>query len=67
MIEQKYPEFERRLQTDRPMWTYKGVIVHPAALNSSGIRWYALSVNGGLRSDTKEGMRRLITEALKNK
>jgi hypothetical protein len=45
------------------IWTYKGVNVYPASLNSSGIRWTALmGVGQCLRADTKEGMRRLITK-----
>ena len=41
-------------------WTYKGVTVLPADRNASGIRW---TTNCGLRSDTKDGMRKLITDA----
>ena len=45
-------------------WTYKGVTVYPADLNSSGIRWYARTGAGiCLRADTKQGIRALITEA----
>ncbi len=46
------------------MWTYRGVNVYPAGLNSSGIRWYALGYQLGLgmtlKADTKAGMRELI-------
>jgi hypothetical protein len=43
-------------------WAYKGVIVHPADRNSSGIRWYARIGSGrALRADSKDGMRDLIT------
>lgn len=45
-------------------WTYKGIDVFSAERNSSGIRWYARTGAGVvLRSDTKSGMRQLITEA----
>lgn len=52
----------------RSIWTYKGVTVYPASLNSSGIRWYArclldsaAQLNAyNLRADTKQGMRQLI-------
>jgi len=40
-------------------WTYKGVNVYPAARNGSGMRW--CTVGPTLRSDTKAGMRELIT------
>lgn len=50
------------------MWTYKGILVHRASANSTGIRWYArLRVDGAppvLRADTKQGMRQLITHYL---
>jgi hypothetical protein len=45
------------------MWTYKGVDVFRADLNSSGILWYARTPRGMLRSDTKAGMRELINKA----
>ncbi len=51
----------------REMWTYKGVNVYPAEINSSGIRWYALGFGGTLKADTKESMRQLITEAREKK
>ena len=41
------------------MWTYKGVDVFAADRNSSGIRWYARTSGGILRSDTKDGMKNL--------
>lgn len=48
------------------IWEYKGVVVFPAGLNSSGIRWSANAhVGMTLRADTKQGMRELITEAKK--
>lgn len=48
---------------DQSPWVYKGFNVYPAELNSSGIRWYAFSGLGAvLKADTKQGMRRLITE-----
>ena len=43
------------------MWTYKGIDVFPADLNSSGIRWYARTGTGILRADSKASMRDLIT------
>jgi len=47
-------------------WTYKGVNVYPAGLNSSGIRWYAYNGSGiCLRADSKQGMRNLISAAVK--
>lgn len=55
-------------QTDRPMWTYKGINIYPADRNSSGIRWYArMGLGYALKADTKEGMRRLITAELARK
>lgn len=44
------------------IWTYKGINVHPAALNGNGIRWWALTPNGQLRAETKENMRKLINQ-----
>jgi hypothetical protein len=44
------------------IWTYKGVNVHPASLNASGIRWWALTEDGQLRACSKEGMRQLIND-----
>lgn len=47
------------------MWTYKGLNVYRADPNGSGIRWYAWSPTYGmLRADSKESMRKLITETL---
>ena len=47
-------------------WTYKDVLVLPADRNTSGIRWCANSHTGvWLKSDTKQGMRELITESAK--
>jgi hypothetical protein len=46
------------------VWTYKGVDVFRADLNSSGIRWYARGVRnapGTLLADSKASMRELIT------
>lgn len=43
-------------------WTYRGIDVYPADRNSSGIRWYARTDSGNLRSDTKQSMRILINE-----
>lgn len=44
------------------MWTYRGVDVYPADRNSSGIRWYARTASGKLRSDCKQMMRFAINE-----
>ena len=52
----------RMKSTGPKSWTYRGVDVHPAAINSSGIRWYALTDNGTLRADSKETMRFAIRE-----
>lgn len=41
-------------------WTYKGVDIHPADRNSSGIRWWALTDKGRIMADTKQGMKQLI-------
>lgn len=51
------------------MWTYKGVDVYPADRNSSGIRWYARHplAPAVLRSDTREGMRHLISRYAKGR
>ena len=49
--------------TTRKPWTYGGENIWPCELNSSGMRWYALTEKSGiLRADTKEGMRELIRE-----
>lgn len=45
-------------------WAYKGLLIFPAGVNSSGIRWYARSPWGILRADSKTSMRHLITETL---
>jgi hypothetical protein len=42
------------------VWTYKGISVFRADLNSSGIRWYARTPNGLLRADSKLSMKQLI-------
>ncbi len=46
------------------MWTYKGIDIYPADRNSSGIRWYARTSQGNLRTDTKEGMKQMINERI---
>jgi hypothetical protein len=44
------------------IWTYKSVIVFPASLNASGIRWTAnCGVGYTLRADSKCEMRKLIS------
>ncbi len=54
------------MKTPEP-WTYKSVTVFPADRNTSGIRWTAnAGVGAQLRSDTKAGMRELISEAVTN-
>jgi hypothetical protein len=51
---------------NKRIWTYKGINVCCAALNSSGIRWYARLPSGdALRADTKQGMKQLINQHLK--
>lgn len=46
-------------------WTYKGLNVYRASINSSGTRWWCRPGNGmALKSGTKAGMRQLITEHL---
>jgi len=49
-------------------WQYRGMMVYPADMNSSGIRWICRTVTTQcpLRSDTKEGMRELIRIYLGN-
>lgn len=51
------------------MWTYKGVDVYSADRNSSGIRWYARHslAPAVLRSDTKDGMKHLISKYAKGR
>lgn len=48
----------------RKPWQYKGIDVYPAALNGSGIRWYARTPWGVLRTDAKPSMRELITDVM---
>ena len=44
------------------IWRYKGITVYRAAMNASGIRWYArIGTGQTLRANTKQGMRELIT------
>ena len=46
------------------MWTYFGITVEPAKINSGGYRWSALvdfvDYAGYLHAETKAGMRHLI-------
>jgi len=44
--------------------TYFGVNIHPADLNSSGIRWVATVNEQKLRADTLDGMKELIRSRL---
>ncbi len=43
---------------------YKGVNIHPAGRNASGIRWNALTDQGILRADTLAGLKQLIRETI---
>lgn len=43
---------------------YRGVFIHAAGRNASGIRWFAFGPAGQLRADTLAGMRDLIRAAL---
>ena len=47
-------------------WTYKGIDIYRADRNASGIRWYARTHAGILRTDTKESMRHLIAAMLRD-
>ena len=42
------------------MWTYKGIDIFKAGINSSGIKWYAWCRGTTLRADSKASMRELI-------
>ncbi len=55
--------------SQRSFWTYKGLDVFPADRNSSGINWYSRtgSGEGVLRSDTKDGMKQLINEYVRER
>ena len=44
---------------------FKGVAIHPAGINGSGIRWTASVNETRLRADTLAGIRALIADALK--
>jgi hypothetical protein len=44
----------------RNTFQYRGTLVYPAPLNSSGIRWHTIAP--ALRSDTKAGIKQLIRE-----
>jgi hypothetical protein len=47
------------------MRVYRGVNIHEAGPNASGIRWWALVPGvGQLRADTLAGMRKLISAAI---
>lgn len=43
---------------------YKGVIIHRASRNSSGIRWFAYTPSGRKMADTLDGIKQLITQAI---
>lgn len=49
------------------MTTYKGILIHDAPRNPSGIKYFAYPKNGAaiLKSDTLNGIRKLITSDLK--
>lgn len=50
------------------VWTYRGFNVYPCTgVNGSGLRWYAHTGAGFLRSETKGGMRELIRAWLKSR
>jgi len=42
------------------MATYKGVIVHRCDTNSSGMKYYAYTDKGVVKSDTLRGVKKLI-------
>jgi hypothetical protein len=44
------------------VYSYRGVFIYRASMNSSGIRWHTISPN--LRADTLAGIKRLIRENL---
>ena len=44
------------------MRIYRGYIIERAGINSSGIRWTALTEVGFLRSDTLAGLKELIND-----
>lgn len=46
--------------------TYMGVLITPAGINSSGIRWHAFGPNGQLRSDALTEMKQMIREQLRS-
>lgn len=46
----------------RVMRTYMGVSIWRCGLNSSGMRWYAMTVSGTVRADTLKGVKELIKE-----
>jgi hypothetical protein len=47
-------------QVPPPPRVYMGVIIHRTEINASGMRWYALTDNEGMRADTLAGIKRLI-------
>jgi len=57
------------VRMNRKPWTYKGLWVFPADLNSSGIRWSARmgTGEGFLRASSKVEMRQLITTSIKRR
>lgn len=44
--------------------TYRGINIHPAARNASGIRWTAAANCQRLRAGTLAGMKSLIRDTL---
>ncbi len=44
------------------MKSYRGILIHKAGSNSSGIRWTAFTQNGIVRADTLKGIKMLIDQ-----
>ena len=56
----------KRAVSARSAWVYMQQIVLPAEANSSGIRWYTRTIEGNLRADSKQSMRKLIRQYLED-
>ena len=49
------------------MRTYKGYTIERCGINSSGMRWYTSSINGGyLKADTLAGVKELINDDIRS-
>ncbi len=48
------------MKTEQLLWTYKGVDVFKADANNVGIRWYARTNYGMLKTSSKKNMKRMI-------